>query len=370
MISVWSLISSTLWFLLAFLLLFLLRGHTDFLMRHGTTAWSMAVVLTIVRLLLPLDVSYMVILRSYTVLPKLRFFLELEPLSGISVGLILLGCWIGGTLIWLAYFVYAMLRDRRHLRGLPRLPQSPQVRSAASACGINEEWIHVASEVSMPMSVGLIHPVIYLPDAEYSEADLIWILKHEMAHIAGHDAWLKLGFLVFRCLFWWNPLVHMAQKSVDDILELRCDKSVLEGLDTADRVGYAEALYRVGCQAYQGNTRFVGAGTFVQPKEISTLALRVKVALDNPRPHAVGTLVAFLLSFALFAASYAFILQPAENPPSFEDDVNVYRLSSGGSYLKKTPSGDYEFWCNGEFFGTVHADELQDEMYQGLEVLE
>lgn len=369
MISVWSLLSSTLWFLLAFALLFLLRNHTDFLMRHGTVAWSVAVVLTIVRLLLPLDASYMVILRSYTFLPKLRFFLEIEPLSGISIGLILMGGWVGGSLIWLAYFVYAILRDGKHLRSLPRLPQSPQVRSAASVCGIDEGWIHVTSEVSMPMSIGLIHPVIYLPDTEYSQADLIWILKHEMAHIAGHDAWLKLGFLMFRCLFWWNPLVHMAQRSVDDILELRCDKSVLEGLDAVDRVGYAEALYRVSCQARQGKA-LVGAGAFVQPKEISTLALRVKVALDNPRPHAAGTLVAFILSLALFITSYAFILQPAGFPPDTEDGDKLYGISQGISYLKRTPSGDYEVWFAGEFFGTVHADELQDEMYQGLEVLE
>lgn len=368
MISVWSLFSSTLWFLLAFLLLFLLRGHTDFLMRHGTTAWSMAVVLTLVRLLLPLDVSYMVILRSYTVLPKLRFFLELEPVSGISIGLILIGCWVGGALIWLAYFVYAILRDRKHLQSLPRLPQSPQVRSAASACDINEARIHVTSEVSIPMSIGLIHPVIYLPDTEYSEADLIWILKHEMTHIAGHDAWLKLGFLVFRCLFWWNPLVHMAQKSVDDILELRCDKSVLEGLDAMERTDYAQALCHVSCQAHQSTPFFVVAGTFVQPNEVSTLALRVKVALDNPRPHAVGALVAFLLSFALFAASYIFILQPAEFPPDIADGVEIYKISPETSYLKRTPSGDYEVWCNGEFAGPVRADELDDEVYKDLEV--
>lgn len=84
MISIWSLFSSTLWFLLAFLLLFLLRDHTDFLMRHGTTAWSMAVVLTIVRLLLPLDSKRMIVLRSYRLLPKLRRVLnyDLGPAFG------------------------------------------------------------------------------------------------------------------------------------------------------------------------------------------------------------------------------------------------------------------------------------------------
>lgn len=77
-------------------------------------------------------------------------------------------------------------------------------------------------------------------------------MKHEMTHIAGHDAWLRFAFLMFRCLFWWNPLVHLAQKSLADILELRCDKTVLNNMGTEERAAYVGAMRRAMAQADQG----------------------------------------------------------------------------------------------------------------------
>lgn len=370
MISVWSLFSSTLWFLLAFLLLFLLRGHTDFLMRHGTTAWSIAVVLTIVRLLLPLDVSYMVILRSYTVLPSLDDMLWYEPWPGISIKLVLASLWAVGAMVGLILIACGILRDRRRLGKLPVVPLTPQVQAAIQTCGMDADMIRVAPMLSTPIATGFFRPTVYLPDMEYPQADLVWILKHEMSHIAGRDAWWRLGFLLFRCLFWWNPLVHLAQKSVDDILELRCDKTVLHGVDEAQRLAYGEALCRAAQQTYEGAPSFVGAGTFVHPRKMESLILRVRIALDEPRRRDPGAILVLILSVALFMTSYVFILQPARLAPDTEDGVTSYGISTQTSYLKQLPSGDYEFWCDGEFFGTVHADDLQHEMYQGLEVLE
>lgn len=86
MISFWSVLSATLWFALAFLLLGALRGHTNFLMRHGTMAWSMAVVMTLVRLLFPLDSKYMFVIRSYKLLPVLRRALDYQPVAALCGG--------------------------------------------------------------------------------------------------------------------------------------------------------------------------------------------------------------------------------------------------------------------------------------------
>ncbi len=369
MISTWSLLSATLWFTLFSLLLWLLRHRTDFLMRYGTAFWSMAVLLTVVRLLLPLDSSHVIVLRSYKLLPMLRRFLKFELVPGVSVRLILLLCWIGGTLVFLIRSIRDMRRSIHTLRRRAVRPIPPQVLEAADACGVSEQRVCVTDATSIPFSLGALHPTIYLPDITYQGDDLIWILRHETAHISGHDTWIRLGFLLFRGLFWWNPLVHLAQKSLDDILELRCDKNVLADLDHDDRVAYTETLHRVGCQSLPATISLVGAGTFVQPQRISSLVLRAQMALECPRPHIARATIAFVLSLALFATSYCFILQPAGAPPEWKNGEGVYRISGQTSYLKRLPSGDYELWCDGNSLGTVSADALQDEMYQGLEVL-
>lgn len=367
MVSFWSVLSATLWFVLAFLVLCVLRGHTEFLMRHGTTAWSIAVVLTIVRLLLPLDSERMFVLRSYKLLPMLRRALDYQPVAGISVSLFLKVLWLAGSLCGIGFIVYGIARDSRRLQRIPALPLTSQVQDAVLQCNISTDTVCVTTAVTMPMSTGLLHPTIYLPDGQYDEADLVWILKHEMSHIAGHDAWLRLGFLVFRCVFWWNPLVHLAQKSVDEILELRCDKVVLSSMSTDERIAYVEALHHVGHQTSQTILPLIGANTFVQPNKGNALLLRVKTALDDPPRWDKTAIAALVLSLVLFAVSYAFIPQPAELTPP-EDTIPMSVVSPGATYLKRTPSGDYEFWSDGEFVGILSADMLDDELLQTLEV--
>ena len=371
MISVWSVLSASLWFSVACLLLMLLRRHTNFLLRYGTAAWSAAILLTVIRLLLPLDSKRMVVLRSYRVLPALRETMEHELTTGLTVNRLLVWLWLGGALVGLGLVARGMIRNDRNLGTAIKAPRSQQLKEAAERCGVPIGMVHVTHAITTPVSAGYIHPAIYLPDRPYVDGDLDWILKHEMTHLAGHDSWLCLGFLLFRCVFWWNPLVHLAQRAVKEVLELRCDKAVLTGVEATDRLAYVEALYRAGHQARPGALRFMGAGTcFAQPGEPAALALRAKMAMDAPAKRDKAALAALALSVALFVVSYVFILQPAGFFPSNQDDARpVHAVSPDTSYLKKLPSGEYEFWCDGELVWTISEDMLQDEMFKDLEVV-
>lgn len=371
MISVWSVLSASLWFSVACLLLMLLRKHTNFLLRYGTAAWSAAILLTVVRLLLPLDLEYMIVLRSYRVLPVLREAMEYELTAGLTVKRLLAWLWLGGTLVWLGCVVFGMIRDDRNLGRAIKAPRSRQLKEAAERCGIPVGMIHVTPAITTPVSMGYIHPAIYLPDRPYVEGDLDLILKHEMTHLAGHDPWLCLGFLLFRCVFWWNPLVHFAQTAVREVLELRCDKTVLAGVEESERLAYVEALCRAGHQTYPGAPRFVEVGTFfAQPGETVTLALRAKMAMDAPAKRDKTALAALVLSVALFVVSFVFIPQPASFPEQEPTEAEpMFLTSPSTSYLKKTPSGEYELWSDGKFVFTVSSDMLNDELFQNMEVL-
>lgn len=262
MISFWSVFSAFLWFALASLLLRVLRRHEGFLMRYGVAVWSVAVILAVVRLLVPLDDTRMVVLRSYTVLPAVDRVLRYELPVGARVEQLLAVLWLAGAVLGLLFILFGLLRDRRRLRQLPRVSVSPQVSSAIQRCGLREDTVCVTSAAITPMAFGLLRPTICLPDEAYTDTQLYCILRHEAAHISGHDGWLRLGFLLFRCLFWWNPFVHLGQRSVDDILELRCDKAVLEDASPAQRVEYVQSLYDVASRLHQKEPSFLGAGTF------------------------------------------------------------------------------------------------------------
>lgn len=368
MISFWSIFSATLWFGMAFLLLYALRRQTHFLMYHGVTVLSAMVVLTVIRLLLPFDSGHMIVLRSYRVLPVLDKVLLYELIGTCSVESFLKWLWLFGALLGGVFIIRGILRDRRRLGRLSTVPMSLEMQEAVKKSGIDVDKVHIASDISTPMVTGFLHPAICLPVRDYPEDDLLWILKHERSHIEGYDAWLRLGFLLFRCLFWWNPFVHAAQKLVDDILELRCDEAVLSKANATERVEYVEALYHAASQSCSQASSFIGAGTFVQPKRADILAVRAKVAIEEPRSHNRNALMILTLSLVLFGVSYVFIPQPAGFPPEMDDGVNIYAVSPETSYLRKTPSGEYELWCNGEYAGSVSIKALNDELYKNLEV--
>ncbi len=368
MISFWSVFSASLWFVIASLLLYALRRRENFLMRYGVAVCSTVVVLATVRLLLPLDNTRMIVLRSYTLLPAFNKVLKHELAEGLLLKQLLWDIWIAGILVGLGCLAFGALRDQRKLNQLQVEPPSPQVRAAIEACGLDEDRVRIAPGVATPMVAGLLRPVIYLPTQDYEEADIQWILRHEAGHIAGGDAWLRLGFLLFRCLFWWNPLVHLSQKLVDDILELRCDKVVLTGADAADRLAYVEALYHAASRAGEGISSTVTAGSFVRPGRASILAVRANMAIDEPRPNRWKERVALVLSAALFVASYAFIVQPAGFPPGMEDGDELFQITPETAYLVEVSPGEYQLWCNGVCLHTIGADELNEERYQNLEV--
>lgn len=369
MSSFWSLFSATLWFSLVALLLYALHRRTDLLTHYGVTVLSAVVALTIVRLLLPLDSDHMIVVRSYTALPVLDRVLRYKLLEDVTIESLLAILWLSGSLLGLVMILCGALRDRRRLKQLSVVPMSSQVLEIVQKSGANTDIVHITPEVSTPMVIGLFRPTIYLPLCEYSEPDLLWILRHEVNHFTGHDAWLRLGFLLFRCLFWWNPLVHFSQKLVDDVLELRCDKAVLSNASAAGRLEYVEALYHAASQTCRDHPSFMGAGSFVQSPRGGVLAVRAKLALEAPRPHSLRVLTALALSVALFTTSYIFVLQPAGFPPDMDDGVNIYVFSPENAYLRKVPSGDYELWSNGEYAGPVSADARNDELFYNLEVL-
>ena len=88
------------------------------------------------------------------------------------------------------------------------------------------------------------HPTIALPPVRWPEEDLRLILLYEWQHFCNRDQWIKLVFYGFCCVFWWNPVMWLLKRQLDQLLELRCDFKVLEKLPEEERGSYYEMLLR------------------------------------------------------------------------------------------------------------------------------
>ena len=68
------------------------------------------------------------------------------------------------------------------------------------------------------------------------------MFRHELCHFLSRDLWIKVGFQVIGCVLWWNPVMPLLKRNVEQLLELRCDQKVCRRLSAEKQLSYMETL--------------------------------------------------------------------------------------------------------------------------------
>lgn len=136
------------------------------------------------------------------------------------------------SLLWLTGAgVCAIMYTGRYIRMRKRLKTAIRV-----ADGIWE-----SDMVQSPFVMGLIRPRIYLP-VGLEGAEKEHILAHERMHIRHFDTSVRVLGLVALCLHWWNPLIWLSIRLMNQDMEMVCDESVLKAADIPARKAYMHTL--------------------------------------------------------------------------------------------------------------------------------
>lgn len=142
---------------------------------------------------------------------------------------LLSGLWLAGVAASAAWLWRMQVAFRRSLGHL--LPQGDALRAQAAIAGL-------------PATLGLWHPQVVLPadfESRFDAAQQALVLAHERRHIARRDAWANAAAALLRCLFWFDPLFHLAAARMRHDQELACDADVLAA-HPRQRRRYGDAL--------------------------------------------------------------------------------------------------------------------------------
>ncbi|MFE4709555.1 M56 family metallopeptidase [Paenibacillus sp. NPDC056722] len=93
-----------------------------------------------------------------------------------------------------------------------------------------------------PMMSGLFKPVITLNSIDMTPEALNVVLKHELVHIKRLDLGYKALVLLATALHWFNPLVYLMAKAIEEQCELSCDEEVLNNASLEERRQYAAII--------------------------------------------------------------------------------------------------------------------------------
>jgi beta-lactamase regulating signal transducer with metallopeptidase domain len=171
-----------------------------------------------------------------------------SEVAGVNVSAWMFSVWCFGASLCFLYFAGL---QRSFLRGLGKLSGSRDVLRAQASEGC-------------PALIGVFAPKVVLPRdfaTRFSRLERRLVLAHERAHLRRRDTLSNALVALFRCAFWFNPLVHIAAGYFRLDQELACDAAVMERHPGSRRV-YAGAMLKaqaanvalpVGCHWQSAN---------------------------------------------------------------------------------------------------------------------
>ncbi len=195
-------------------------------------------------------------------------------------------------------------------------------QTALAVCDGGNVWL--CDAVQSPFVIGTCRPRILLPYG-LSEPEKTHILLHERTHIRHHDPLARLVSLFCVCLHWWNPLVWLAARKMEQDMEMFCDESALRHVGLQERKAYAKTLLL--CASQKSN--FAIGPAFGE----SNTERRVENIMKKKKNNLI--VLCGILLFVIFGA-VAFMTSPkAEERESGEALVSFDRfaLADGKMYM-------------------------------------
>lgn len=369
-LSPYSLFTALLYFSLFLLVGGLLRRRFGALSRGGALPLLLLLALCALRVALPVEFPFTRVIESRQLLPALiRGLTDPLPVLGLSLGGLLLLAWGAGAVAGLLCLAVQLGRDRRTLRTVSAV-DDPRAAACLRELAPGPVRLVISREISAPLVVGLVQPVILLPPTrELSQQSLRHFLTHELCHIRNGDQWLKLLARLLRCLLWWNPAAWWLERSLEDALELRCDRAVTRHMKPREKAEYlkAVALAADGIGASGACPPFVLASGLVDGGS-GEAALKERFQLVCGKSGVTKASVAFMATACLvFCLSYLAVVQPR-----FESPIPVSAgtpVTPENGYLLDDGSGEYALYVDGEFFMCVPKGELDQFSLNGLSIV-
>ncbi len=159
-----------------------------------------------------------------------------------------------------------------------------------------------------PAIVGFRHPRIVTPDdfvRRFSHDERKLILTHEQVHIDRADARINAVVALLRCLFWFNPLVHVGANAMRIDQEMSCDAEVIARRPRVRRQ-YAETLLKTHLA-----TRPLPVGCYWPAESQHPLAQRISEIARAPisRRRSIAA-AAIVMTLTMVAGVAAWAAQP------------------------------------------------------------
>ncbi len=234
-----------------------------------------------------------------------------------------LAIWLAGSL-WRAVSVAKAFRSTRKLIS----SASPIPKNSLSELTENIPVLSSTSATT-PMAVGLLKPVILLPQSLLEQFDLRQIapvVLHELAHIQRRDLWISLFQEMIAIVFWWSPVVRILNRRIHITRELACDIRAANRLSAGQHYSgkqYAQSLLDCTKLMLSERRNVLALGLFSKKKDLTYRVNEVLKSKNSKTPKLLTTVVA-CITFSAAAVSVAHNYAPKINLRTIDFEANHF----------------------------------------------
>lgn len=302
--------------------------------------------------------------------------------STISIGYLFPVIWFCGTVIKL----FLLIKDYQTAK---RMLYTCTMVHEGAVCDLLETLQRESGDkrkikvyrtpFNVPMEMGILHPVILLPNKEYERQDLYYIMKHEYTHILNRDALVKLLLHLWSCIFWWNPTAYLLNINIEDTLEIKCDLKAAGGLQSEEKAAYLSSILKViqgnakkcesACHVNNGNTLYKTYDGDKIRKRFLCVSNCSGAAQMEETKYKIHMAAMIMIYMILFCASYSVVFQSKFDVPMEEviTEDNVYYIEPETVFLREK-NGEYEVMYKNQCISVVDKDAALLMKEEGFEI--
>ena len=373
-VTIFSFLSALLWSSLLIVAIYLLR-HTRFKQHFGVLSMVLLYLFCAVRLFLPLEFPHTLIAADGVIYPHIYNLLtrERDMLANKPLVLILCAAWLLGFCELLFRYIrqyrkaiysvahYTAPWNERTNALLEQVRRQTGRKLKVQGC--------TAQNIESAFGMGVLHKRIILPDRDYTETELRYVMLHEYTHFLNHDTVVKLLVTLFCMIFWWNPVVYLLQKDLEQTLEIKCDLSVARTLNEKERAAYLRTILSLMKQTGRKHRLpFMATALFQTDAQAEIKERFVMVMTYSAQRHRHTASAMLTGAFALLLiASYAVLPQPKFDAPSSEKS-GVIEFDSDTAYIQQNEAQEYWLYIQGESPIKLTKDEAKFYQQTGITI--
>ena len=345
-ITRYSMFATILWSSLFCIICFFCRRSLFFIQYLGIRSLVILFACCLFRLLFPVELATVIVINSPSILNPIHDFFYAPIQGDLTTMSICIYIWIIVAFVLLLRFAIVYCQYAKNLSKMRYIATEQVYTIAKEVIGDTSKIkITLSHMVSVPMVSGFHNATIVLPDITYSDQELHLIIEHEYAHFKNGDAYIRMLITVFCAIFWWNPVVYLLKYDLDNILEIKCDRSVIKSKKKAEIITYGEILLQFATVGIHNGAPFV-TSEFSSDKAIKqrfNLLFQPSISIKRQR-----ILIFFVTSFLILAwlCSYLFSFQSQYNTPQNIESAEAVSISE-----KANADGTYTIaFEDGSFF--------------------